>query len=243
MPEQRDTDRSRWQAILPDLQRSYADAVLGGSESAAERVVREAIEAGVPEAVISGEVIAPTMRAIGDLWERGLLSVADEHLATEISIRVLALQREAFRATSRRGAHRVMLAGMEGERHGLGLTMAGSVLVHAGYDVRMLGPDLPMPDLASAVDRHRPSVVGLSVTQPGWRRSCPRRSTRRAASPPGWGSSWAAPRPRRRSTDLPRGARLPARRRRRRARRGARAARAAELTGSSRAPRAPKRVV
>jgi MerR family transcriptional regulator, light-induced transcriptional regulator len=167
VPEQRDTDRSRWQAVLPGLQRTYADAVLGGSESAAEGVVSEAIQAGVPEPVISGEVIAPTMRAIGDLWERGLLSVADEHLATEISIRVLALQREAFRATSRRGAHRVVLAGVEGERHGLGLTMAGSVLVHAGYDVRMLGPDLPMSDLASAVDRHQPSVVGLSVTQAG----------------------------------------------------------------------------
>ena len=167
MPEQRDTDHSRWQAVIPDLQRSYADAVLGGSETAAERVVREAIEAGLPEGVISGEVVAPTMRAIGDLWERGLLSVADEHLATEISIRVLALQREAFRATSRRGAHRVVLAGIEGERHALGLTMAGSVLVHAGFDVRMLGPDLPMPDLAAAVDRHRPSLVGLSVTQAG----------------------------------------------------------------------------
>ena len=167
MPHQRDTDDSRWHAVLPDLQHSYADAVLAGSETAAERVVREAIEAGLPEAVISGEVVAPTMRAIGDLWERGLLTVADEHLATEISIRVLALQREAFRATSRRGAHRVVLAGIEGERHALGLSMAGSVLVHAGFDVRMLGPDLPMPDLAAAVDRHRPSLVGLSVTQAG----------------------------------------------------------------------------
>jgi methanogenic corrinoid protein MtbC1 len=167
VPGQRNTDDVRWQAVLPDLQRGYADAVLGGSEAAAERVVREAIEAGLPEAVISGEVVAPTMRAVGDLWERGLLSVADEHLATEISIRVLALQREAFRASSRRGAHRVVLAGVEGERHGLGLTMAGSVLVHAGFDVRMLGPDLPMDDLAAAVDRHRPAVLGLSVTQPG----------------------------------------------------------------------------
>jgi methanogenic corrinoid protein MtbC1 len=165
VPGQRDTDDVRWQAVLPDLQRGYADAVLSGSEAAAESVVREAMEAGLPEAVISGEVVAPTMRAVGDLWERGLLSVADEHLATEISIRVLALQREAFRASSRRGAHRVMLAGVEGERHGLGLTMAGSVLLHAGYDVRMLGPDLPMGDLAAAVERHRPSVLGLSVTQ------------------------------------------------------------------------------
>jgi MerR family transcriptional regulator, light-induced transcriptional regulator len=167
VPEQRHTGDPCWQALLPDFQRGYADAVLGGSEETAERIVREAMEAGIPEGVISGEIVAPAMRTVGDLWENGMLSVADEHLATEISIRVLALQRDAFRTAARRAAHRVVLAGIEGERHGLGLTMAGSVLVHAGYDVRMLGPDLPMSCLAPAVERHRPSVVGLSVTQPG----------------------------------------------------------------------------
>jgi hypothetical protein len=34
---------------------------------------------------------------IGELWERGQISVAEEHIATEISLRVLALQREAQR--------------------------------------------------------------------------------------------------------------------------------------------------
>ena len=88
------------------------------------------------------------MRHIGDLWHRGEITVADEHLATDISYRVLALQREAFRVADRRTRERVMLAAVEGERHVLGLEMAGALLRHEGFDVRMLGADLPIDSLA-----------------------------------------------------------------------------------------------
>ena len=46
---------------------------------------------------IDDEIIAPALWLVGDLWERGDISIADEHLATEISLRVLALAREARR--------------------------------------------------------------------------------------------------------------------------------------------------
>ncbi len=84
------------------MRRRYLDTLLLGFENQAERVIREAIEAGVPEGVIDAEVIAPGMRVIGDLWEAGAITVADEHLATQIATRVIALQREAFRAARRR---------------------------------------------------------------------------------------------------------------------------------------------
>lgn len=163
MSGERDSTREHWRTILADLRRGYFDALVDGAGAEAERVIREAIEAGVPEPVISGEIVAPAMRGVGELWADGMLSVADEHLATEISLRVLALQREAFRASRARSMHPIMLTTVEGERHGLGLQMAASVLLHAGYDVRMLGTDLPMAELATAVAHHRPSVVGFSA--------------------------------------------------------------------------------
>jgi methanogenic corrinoid protein MtbC1 len=163
---ERDREGAAWEAVLGALRESFADALLSGVEASAERVIREAIEAGIPEAVIDDEVVMPALRRVGDLWEQGLLSVADEHLATEISIRVLALQREAFRTAARRGGHGVLLAAVEGEHHVVGLRMAASVLAHAGYAVRMLGADLPLGELEHAVERHRPAVVGLTATMP-----------------------------------------------------------------------------
>ena len=159
-------ERRRRRERVDLLQREYADAVLAGDESAAERVVREAMELGLEQGEIDERLIAPVMRLVGDLWSAGRLTVADEHLATEISIRVLALQREAFRAAARRAAERVLLAAPEGERHVVGLLMTGNLLVQAGYDVRMLGADVPLDDLAAAVARHRPVAVGLTATLP-----------------------------------------------------------------------------
>jgi len=148
------------------LQSAFADALFAGDAAAAERVVREGIEAELPESVIDDEVIAPSMRLVGDLAAGGHLTLADAALATQIASRVLALEREAFRTSRGRAQARVLLAAIEGERHVLGMEMAAGVLAHAGYDVRSLGADVPLNVLGPAVLRHRPAIVGFTVTMP-----------------------------------------------------------------------------
>lgn len=150
-------------AFAAEFQRAYADALLGGEPSTAEAVIREAIEAGLGEAVIDDHVIRPALVLVGDLWADGRITIAEEHLATSISLRVLMLQREAFRVARQRASHRVVLAGAQGEHHVVGLHMAASVIQHAGYEVRMFGADLPVGEIASAVDRHRPAVAGFTA--------------------------------------------------------------------------------
>ena len=149
--------------LAAEFQRAYADALLAGDARAAEAVIREAIEAGLDEAVIDDQVIRPALVLVGDLWAEGRISIAEEHLATAISMRVLTLQREAFRVARQRASHRILLAGAQGERHIVGLEMAGSVILNAGYDVRLFGADLPVAEIATAVVRHRPEVVGFTT--------------------------------------------------------------------------------
>jgi methanogenic corrinoid protein MtbC1 len=149
---------------LSMLATAFTEALLSGDPRAAELVVRDAIDAGLPQGVIDEAVIAPAMREVGDLWKRGDITVADEHLATDISYRVLAMQREAFRVAGRRRGKVVMLAAVETEQHVLGLEMAGSLLDEAGFDVRMLGADLPIETLRDLVERYEPAVFGFTVT-------------------------------------------------------------------------------
>jgi methanogenic corrinoid protein MtbC1 len=85
-------------------------------------------------------------------------------MATQISLRVLALLRELFRVARGRADQRAMLAAVQGEQHVMGLQMAGDLLDEAGYDVVMLGPDVPTDALRNIVAEHRPQIVGLSVT-------------------------------------------------------------------------------
>ncbi|HUA07479.1 MAG TPA: B12-binding domain-containing protein [Solirubrobacteraceae bacterium] len=149
-----------------EFERAFTAALLAGDGIAAETTIREAMDAGLTSAEIDEGIIAPALWQIGALWERGEITVADEHLATEISMRVLALQREATRVAETRRARRVMLATPEGERHVVALRMAGNLLSGAGYWTVMLGPDVPAEALAASVLRHQPDVICLSVTMP-----------------------------------------------------------------------------
>jgi MerR family transcriptional regulator, light-induced transcriptional regulator len=155
------------EAKVDELGRAYATALLSGDEVAAEVVIREALEAGLGMPAIDDEIIAPALWLMGDLWERGEISIADEHLATEISLRVLALSREARRVSQARPEHRVMLAAPTAELHVVALRMTADLLRDAGYDVVMLGADVPPPALVASASRHRPDVICMSSTMPG----------------------------------------------------------------------------
>jgi MerR family transcriptional regulator, light-induced transcriptional regulator len=100
---------------------------------------------------------------VGDLWADGHISVAQEHLATSITMRVVVLQREAFRLARQRSSHRVLLAAAQGELHVVGLEMAASLLRNAGYEVRLFGADLPVAEIAAAVDMHKPVAIGFTT--------------------------------------------------------------------------------
>ena len=74
-----------------------------------------------------------------------------------------------------------MLATPAGELHVVALRMVDNLLGEAGYDVVMLGPDVPAADLAAAAGRHEPHVICLSATMPGGTRPHAGRDRRGAA--------------------------------------------------------------
>ena len=145
---------------------AYAAALLSSDEVAAEIAIREAMDAHLSSEVIDDEIIAPALWLVGELWERGEITVADEHIATEISIRVLALQREVQRVAEARSDHRVLLAAPARELHVVALRMVANLLRDAGYGVVMLGADVPADALGAAARRLEPDVICLSSTMP-----------------------------------------------------------------------------
>jgi methanogenic corrinoid protein MtbC1 len=111
------------------------------------------------------------MHEIGVLWEKGALTVADEHLATALTHRVLASLRPLSRAEADRidapeARGRAMLAAVQGEQHALGLRMAADVLEDAGFHTVYLGADVPTDALLQAISSLSPDLLGLGVTMP-----------------------------------------------------------------------------
>ncbi len=106
------------------------------------------------------------MYRIGELWSQSRITVADEHLATAVCQRVLASLYASLHVERVGAGTRVLLACVEGQHHAMGLRMVADVLEGAGHAVVCLGGDVPTAALLSAVDRHEPDVVGLSITMP-----------------------------------------------------------------------------
>jgi diguanylate cyclase (GGDEF)-like protein len=159
-PSRREADRATRR-----LSRAYQDALTVADAGGAGRVARQALGEGMGVAGLYQRVIAPAMWRIGDLWEQGAISVADEHLATALTHQAMAgIYGPSLGHKARPG--RILMAAVEGEQHALGLRMAADVIELAGYETIYLGADVPTADLLQAVASRSPNLVGLSATMP-----------------------------------------------------------------------------
>ena len=133
----------------------------------AEAVVTEALNAGIAPTAIQVDLISKGMVRIGDLWEQGDVTIADEHVATGLCDRALLALQGPLQVAPPRSRERIVLAAVEGQTHVLGLQMVADVLGGAGYEVLNLGADVPSASLHAFVAEHMPAIVGLSSTQVG----------------------------------------------------------------------------
>jgi methanogenic corrinoid protein MtbC1 len=145
----------------------YLDALLAPDARRAWAVVQAAVDHGVAPRRIYLDVLAPAMVEIGARWQAAQLSVAREHLATQITQTVLARLAPALGepALARRTGLAVV-AGTPGELHAIGPRMVADFLEGAGWEVLALGPDTPAADVIALVAERGPDVVALSTALP-----------------------------------------------------------------------------
>jgi DNA-binding transcriptional MerR regulator len=111
--------------------------------------------------VVLREVVLPYLHELGERWERGEASIAQEHFASQLLRgRLLGLARGWDRGTG----PRALLSCMPGEQHDLGLIAFGLSLCDRGWRIVFLGPDTPLDTLADAVATLRPDAVVLAAT-------------------------------------------------------------------------------
>jgi MerR family transcriptional regulator, light-induced transcriptional regulator len=109
------------------------------------------------------EVLLPYLHELGERWERGEISVAQEHFASSVLRgRMLGLAR----GWGRGFGPRVLLTCLPDERHDFGLIAFGLVLHDRGFRIAYLGDDTPIDSIASAADAVGPAWVVVSAVDP-----------------------------------------------------------------------------
>ena len=140
----------------------YADVLLGGSPREARNAALGLLDEGVPPRTLYMAVLGPALREVGSRWQQGLISVAQEHLATAIVSSVMATVAPRLIEPPAIG-RRAVLACTDGELHDVGLRMVGDFLEADGWEVLFLGALTPSDALQDLVGESKPDVVGLST--------------------------------------------------------------------------------
>ena len=115
------------------------------------------------------ERVLPALHLIGKRWQEGLLSVAQEHIATGVVMSWLGLVR-AETAIRDLGPLRYLIATPDGEQHGVGMLGLELMLRTRSVAALALGTSIPVPDLVSEVVARRPEGVVLGILRTSLKR-------------------------------------------------------------------------
>ncbi|MFF5368414.1 B12-binding domain-containing protein [Streptomyces sp. NPDC013187] len=138
-------------------------AVRVADEYAAVDVVTDALADGLePESVLL-DVIAAVQHRVGAEWAANRMSVADEHAATAINDRVIAVLPTRRPANSR---GRITVACVDQEWHALPARLVSETLRLRGWHVDYLGAQVPTAHLIGHIHRTGPDAVCLSGSLP-----------------------------------------------------------------------------
>ncbi|TDO56070.1 B12 binding protein [Kribbella sp. VKM Ac-2571] len=129
-------------------------------ERAAHVVLDQLFGALTIEAVIR-DVLIPYLHELGERWNRGEVTVGQEHFASNVIRSRLASLSPGWGGG--RGP-RVLLACPPGELHDIALLSFGLVLRRSGWRVVFLGADSPTGDIQRMVDALGPDLVMLAAS-------------------------------------------------------------------------------
>ncbi len=112
------------------------------------------------------EVVFPLMKLVGEFWQGGTLSIAQEHMTSSILRNLLGgLVRLN---TSSNQSQRILFATPSGELHEFGILASAMLAVADGFEVLYLGSSLPALEIVAAAERTLPRavVVGIKASTP-----------------------------------------------------------------------------
>lgn len=148
------------------------EALLVGDEFEVRKIARRLVDEGTTIVDLVEQVISPPLRAIGQAWHEGNLTIWVEHRASAIIERALGDLLPNPRGR-RRGT--VMVAAVAGDLHSLPTTMATVALREANWHVHHLGADMPGDELVGFCAAHEEiDVAVISLTNPDARETADR---------------------------------------------------------------------
>lgn len=134
------------------------ESLLAHDLNRADQLLSDMLALQSPE-TLTLEIIGPTLAEIGEMWEKGKITVATEHLASNYLRHRLLMWMVS--GPPPKAVQPTVLACAPEEWHEGSLLMLGVLLRRKGWPVAYLGQNVPFPDLADFVQQIQPPLVVL----------------------------------------------------------------------------------
>ena len=142
--------------------RRYLDGLLANDRQQCRVSFEQWLKSHADLRTLYEDLVQRSLYEVGDLWERGQISVATEHLATAITESLLNLAYPRLFASPRLGKSAIV-ACVANEYHQIGGKMVADLFELNGWRGYFLGANTPVRDVKVLIAEKQPDVVALSV--------------------------------------------------------------------------------
>ena len=107
-------------------------------------------------------ILKPVMYRIGEEWADGTISIATEHVASNIAQTLVKIIMDRISGAGNK--KKVLICVPLGEEHHLGCDVLETYLTIKGFKVYNMGVSMPTESILSFIDNNKPDAVLISIT-------------------------------------------------------------------------------
>ena len=156
-----DISNSRYEAEIQQYMQSLFDKNMRQTLY----LIQQFTEKGIPVTDIYVEILAESMRRVGEMWHTAQITVDTEHYCTSVTQMAMAQMYPSLFASERR--NKTVLCACPGtELHEMGSRMVADLFENDGWDSMYLGAAVPEDAMLDSIRENKPDLIALSVTMP-----------------------------------------------------------------------------
>ena len=108
------------------------------------------------------KILRPVMSKIGEDWETGKLTIATEHVASNIAQTLVKIIMEQSSGTGNK--KKIMICVPVGEEHHIGCDVLETYLTIKGFKVFNMGTSIPTESIMEFINMKKPDIILISIT-------------------------------------------------------------------------------
>ena len=110
------------------------------------------------------KILRPVMYDIGEHWSTNKISIATEHVASNIAQTLVRIIMDKVSGSSKK--KKILICVPVGEEHHLGCDVLETYLSIKGFKVYNMGTSMPTESIIGFIENNKPDMVFISITLP-----------------------------------------------------------------------------